>query len=87
MSNEAHPCAVLRGHEGDVQALTFDQSETHLISGCAIIGISRSCYTITCTLYPAYIDHAIHAVLSCSDAHGEVRIWDLEDLRPRSIRR
>jgi hypothetical protein len=35
MSKEAHPCAVLRGHQGDVQALTFDHSETHLISGCA----------------------------------------------------
>lgn len=42
MSKEAHPYAVLRGHQGDVQALTFDHSETHLISGCAIIGISRS---------------------------------------------
>lgn len=54
MGLHAEPCAVLRGHLSDVQALDFSPDEQVLISG---------------------------------DAHGEVRVWDLQDYRPRAIKR
>jgi len=59
MSREAHPYAVLRGHQGDVQALTFDHSESHLISGYASIAISQPCYTITSIMYSTCVIHVI----------------------------
>ena len=33
MGGSVDPYAVLRGHQSDVQALTFDHSEAHLITG------------------------------------------------------
>lgn len=33
MERTAHPAAVLRGHEGEVQALAFDDHEQFLFAG------------------------------------------------------
>lgn len=61
MSKETHPFAVLRGHQGDVQALTFDHSENYLISGCATSPFPRFLYTPTCRVHSTHIWHIIYS--------------------------
>lgn len=86
------PSAVLRGHAGEVQAIDFDASERHLVSGCAAAARSTaacSCCSLpaSCCLPPLLPHPATHHPSCHSDSAGVVRVWCLADLRPLSIRR
>lgn len=87
------PQAVLRGHAGEVQALDFDASERLLVSGC--VRRRRRCL-LPVRWLAADLASTRPTDLSCThccrppaprDSLGEVRVWDLEDLRPAATLR